>query len=533
MNNNRLIIYLGLVGAFLFIANLYIFSRFTVDDAFITWRYGRNLIEYGVWGYNPVGLDITQAYTNPLYAALSIIPAYLGIDAVLFFKLFSILLAGFFVFAFARTLHSRIVGLSALAFLFASPSLTIHLFSGLETFAYAASLGLAFISLDRREYKSATSYVLLAVLCRPEAWLWTAMLPLAILLIEASRKTPPALGLAKINLANLNFEGWRHVLLSVVPGIVLATILLVHKAHFGYFLPNSFYVKSGSGAAFNPFTPVFIALLGLFPIIVAFIAGRKLIPAIIVTYFIPVIFNYSTSDLQMNYNWRFAFQVFAPVYIYAAYIAAADIRTFKITSTEPLFKDRTLHANIGLALLLGFTSAIYTLQTSRASEMIHLSNYYPRALASHAALGKVLNVVNEPAVETTFLLGDAGMAAFHSRAVALDNIGLGSALVAHNGVTPEVLDEYSPEHIFLYANPDTGILQKFVFEEILNWIERKNYVFICDIFWKRDYTLRYFAQEGDQQIIELCAASREANYLGERAYFITQISQPPWSYWRE
>jgi hypothetical protein len=533
MNDNRIIKYLGLLGVIIFIANFYVFSRFTVDDAFISWRYGRNLIEYGVWGYNPVSLDLTQAYTNPLYAVLSVIPAYLGIDTVLFFKVFSIGLAGFFVFAFARRLHNKIVGLSALAFLFASPSLTIHLFSGLETFAYAAFLGLAFIGLERREYKSATLYVLLALLCRPEAWLWTVLLPLAVLAIEAMRETTTAIAHPRFALANLHFNSWRYVVASTVPGIMLAAMLLAHKTHFGYFLPNTFYVKSASGAAFNPVTFAFIAILGLSPIVIAFISGRRLIPVVILLYFIPVILNYSTSDLQMNYNWRFAFQVFAPVYLYAAYIAAADIRAFRLIAAEPPFKERIFQANTWLALLLGFLSAMYTLQTNRAFELVHLANYYPRALDSHAALGRVLNDINAQPVETVFLLGDAGMAAFHSRAVALDNVGLGSALVAHNGVTPDVLDEYNPEHVFLHANPDTGIWQRFGYQEILNWMEQRQFTFVCDIFWNKDYSLRYFAREANPQIEELCATSREANYVSNRDYFVTQASQFPWFYWKE
>lgn len=520
------------MSVFLFIVNFYVFSRFTVDDAFITWRYGRNLIEFGVWGYNPVSFDLTQAYTNPLYAALSIIPAYLGLDAVLFFKIFSILLAGYFIIAFAKNLNNKIVGLSTLAFLFASPSLTIHLFSGLETFAYAAFLGLAFVGLERREYSITTIYILLAVLCRPEAWLWTALLPLSILTMEASRKATFEMGSSKLSFANLQAENWKYVLFSTVPGFSLAAMLLLHKAHFGYFLPNTFYVKSASGAAFDPFTFAFIAILGLSPIAVAFIAGRKLVPVLILIYFFPVIYNYSTSDLQMNYNWRFAFQVFTPVYIYAAYIAASDTRIFKLTSAESPLKEHVFHANKSFAFLLGFAAAMYTLQTNRASELVHLANYYPRALESHAALGKVLNDITLPA-ETSFLLGDAGMAAFHSRSVALDNVGLGSALVSHNGVTPEVLDQYNPEHIFLHANPETGIWQRFGHQEVLHWIESRNYNFQCDIFWKRDYSLRYFAQQANPRIEELCATSRQANYLGDKDYFIDQASHFPWRYWRE
>ena len=72
----------------LVLVDFWLFSRFTVDDAFITWRYGQNLAQHGVWNFNPTTFDPTQSYTNPIYALISIIPAVLGINVVLFFKLF-------------------------------------------------------------------------------------------------------------------------------------------------------------------------------------------------------------------------------------------------------------------------------------------------------------------------------------------------------------------------------------------------------------------------------------------------------------
>ncbi|WP_380053875.1 hypothetical protein ACFE33_12305 [Falsihalocynthiibacter sp. SS001] len=38
---------LAIVGAKALVT-AYTYARFTVDDAFITWRYGRNLVEFGL-----------------------------------------------------------------------------------------------------------------------------------------------------------------------------------------------------------------------------------------------------------------------------------------------------------------------------------------------------------------------------------------------------------------------------------------------------------------------------------------------------
>lgn len=42
IKNRDILLYLLLFISF------WLFSRFTVDDAFISWRYGKNLITYGI-----------------------------------------------------------------------------------------------------------------------------------------------------------------------------------------------------------------------------------------------------------------------------------------------------------------------------------------------------------------------------------------------------------------------------------------------------------------------------------------------------
>src|SRR5699024_3887091 len=69
--------------------------RFTIDDAFITWRYGQTLVHHGMWTWDPWAPRV-EAYTNPIYAFLSIIPALVGMSPELFFKVFSLLLAAAF-----------------------------------------------------------------------------------------------------------------------------------------------------------------------------------------------------------------------------------------------------------------------------------------------------------------------------------------------------------------------------------------------------------------------------------------------------
>jgi hypothetical protein len=104
----------------------YFFSRFTVDDAFIGWRYAKNLIDFGIWNYNPSNFDLTNAYTSPLLTFLSIIPEILGINVVLFFKLFFLINAFIVYFVVSDRLKDNSL---LLIIFFALPSTIIHIFS--------------------------------------------------------------------------------------------------------------------------------------------------------------------------------------------------------------------------------------------------------------------------------------------------------------------------------------------------------------------------------------------------------------------
>lgn len=171
----RLIIVIGLLG---FIINFWLYSRFTVDDAFITWRYGKNLIDAGIWNYNPSLLDLTQAYTNPIFAFVSIIPHKLNLDVVLFFKSFSILNLVIFSFWFLKQTNRSYISLFLLV---SMPASIIHLFSGLETFFYVSLMSILFVALDKNKKILSIFITLILFITRPESWLLTFFIPLFFL----------------------------------------------------------------------------------------------------------------------------------------------------------------------------------------------------------------------------------------------------------------------------------------------------------------------------------------------------------------
>src|SRR5688500_16079952 len=76
---------------FSFILFSLLFYSFTVDDSYITWRYGKNLVENGVWNWNN-NSDYVESYTSFTYAVLSVVPELFSISSPLFFKVFGLIL---------------------------------------------------------------------------------------------------------------------------------------------------------------------------------------------------------------------------------------------------------------------------------------------------------------------------------------------------------------------------------------------------------------------------------------------------------
>ncbi len=143
----------------------------------------------------------------------------------------------------------------------------------------------------------------------------------------------------------------------------------------------------------------------------------------------------------MNYSSRFLFHIFAPVFLFVAYLSSLQgNRVFFVSEREngpPAFLVPIRYL-INAMLLLYI--AVFASTSLSVREAAAIAAYYPRALDSHAAFGKLLHRISQNEGIRSFSLGDAGMAAYHSGLIALDNVGLGSAKVARRGIDPALLD---------------------------------------------------------------------------------------------
>ncbi|WP_348815933.1 hypothetical protein NFG57_08590 [Halomonas sp. H10-59] len=521
--------FLLLIMSFLVGVSFWIFSRFTVDDAFITWRYGKNLVEQGVWGYNPVHFDLTQAYTNPIYAVVSIIPELLDLDVVLFFKISSLACIAIFAFWFYRKTKMSVF----VAFVYAIPATFIHAFSGLETFLYVCLLTVFFVSLIEDDFFKIILYSLALFMTRPESWILLALVPFYFALPRKLDELSLVKDFRFLTSILLCFDCYRlkrALIAFFLLAVPMAFYFSFHKIYFGYALPNTFYVKSGGG--FHLLNFLYFSFVA-FPIFGILLVGKHRAFLTASLFFFAVIFSYSTSTLMMNYIDRFAFHIIFPSCFILVYIGTnffdynrSDFRVGCCKWWKGICSRSVL---ISIAFFWFF---VFFVKNFSVTSLVHIANYYPRALDAHAQLGKAIAVEADEQGIDSMSMGDAGMAAYHAGITSYDNIGLGSSLVAHEGVNQNTLDAYEPEVIVFHAWPTSIMFSSNGQDKIYSWAEDRGYRHICQVYWKSNYTLNVYSKYEVNNIESVCESSRIANDVDDSLYIIRNASVAPWIYWK-
>jgi len=520
----RLIILIGIFGT---ACTFWLYSRLTVDDAFITWRYGKNLVEHGIWNYSPSHFDLTQAYTNPIFAALSIFPSFLNIDVVLFFKIVAVLNLIAFALWYARQTQGSYI---TLLLLLGMPATIAHAFGGLETFLYVSLMSALYVSLDKHKLGWSIGITLALFVTRPESWLLVALVPLFFLLKEKTITVNELVSKGGVSsyISSLKVDTKNFAIAAAALFIPLVVYLLLNKSYFGYALPNTFYVKSGALFSINQMIKF---VFFIFPIVLLLLMGRIKIFLLIAAYSFALALNYSISNLSMNYLARFVFHIFIPIYVFLVYASASS-------PSQGLLKfqlDDKLLGRVSLPLFTKLIAVLFLLVFLRISGIADagIVTAYPRLLDSHAALGKTLSQIKGKYQIQSFSLGDAGMVAYHSDIQALDNIGLGSALVTHRGITSQLMDEYQLDVIAFHSSPNEIRLKEYGQQEIFNWASKNNLNYLCDVYYTSDYTLKLYSKIEISELKQVCESSKIANDKTNRSYLKTTWQSPPWRYWTE
>lgn len=217
-------------------------ARFTIDDAFITFRYARHLAAGFGLAWNP-GAPPVEGYSNLSFVALSALCLRLGLDPVTVTRWICVASAVLCVpltFALGRRagLGAGLAAFGALL-LALSAGFAFWAVAGLETTFYTALVAggtYLFLAEDRGKDLAATALFLVASITRPEAPVLLA-----------------ALGLVRLGAGLAAREGPGAIVLRNLPWAAFFTLaygayFLSRWAYFGHPFPNPIYFKLGEGA---------------------------------------------------------------------------------------------------------------------------------------------------------------------------------------------------------------------------------------------------------------------------------------------
>lgn len=409
---------------------------FTVDDAFILFRYASNLAVHGELNWN-VGEDPVEGYTGvalPVLLAglqkggVSLIPAVKAIGVAGFF------LSAFVVYCFARVLGLAVwVRLTALFLYVGAPFLYPHAVAGLETTLYTAALLTSMFLLyrcldtqgDRRLRQALLMLALLtASLTRPEGTVLAALCLLALVL-EAFF----------VRRADWRTSAIVVALLYVLPaGVYFAA----RWKYYGQLLPNTFYVKVSrklfyleSAFALESFLLFFVVPAVLAATLLAVHTDRSwalvrerhrsdrvailALGAVSAAFTAAMAILYLRTNLVMNYSHRF-FVPLAPILVlWIAFLLNAGWLAIQDSAADrPLRKRYVVGVTVGLLLLQVLVYA------RGFPDALRYMSWYGQMLGDeHVAVGRWLKE-NIPGSEWLVVHGDAGAVPYYSQLRTVD-----------------------------------------------------------------------------------------------------------------
>ena len=402
---------------FLFWMSAQIFP-YTIDDAFITFRYSKNLAAGFGPIYNP-GLPPVEGYTTFLWMLLMTIPHLMGINVVTFSKMIGILLTcGTFIIIslLALVLASQFpaklrlfFGSLAVYLLAMLPVTSTHVVSGMETslFTFLICLMVYFVTLGLT-----TGSRLL---------FWAPLVGLGIGLTRPEGNAISLLLLAYSWFVSSPTIRKRLILSSiglyVLPG---ALYFLWRYSYYGLLLPLPFYLKVIHGGVLLGGLPnVGMYLQYLLPtisilLLIAILHLRKQHIAILIPIVFLLIF-YLFPIHVMGFNWRFIYPATPFICILAAFGG--------ITILNLLREQAWVPKHLTTVLLLGFFGSVF-FNFQGLPDLIKNSRAYGTDIINqYKAFGDLLNKYNNKHEMTVALL-DAGTVPYYSDWQVIDLFGL-------------------------------------------------------------------------------------------------------------
>ncbi|RZQ64404.1 hypothetical protein [Amycolatopsis suaedae] len=402
-----------------FVAGCVAVWSFTIDDAFITFRYSANLAQGDGPTWNP-GADPVEGFTNFAWMAWHAAFAVLGLALPVVAKVTSVLL-GLATLAQLVVTSTRAGGWTAAVvaggtFVAFVPTY-FHVVGGLETMAFAAVvlrmvvLGLTAVrGRPVRDWEPPLLF-LLAGLLRPEGVL-AALPALAVWLWHARSRPAARWWTGAAAAAGAGYFAWRW-------------------SYYGYPFPNTFYVKFGDLAAGEDWVwstaAAFLPLLASVLVLLVRRQGLLIASTVAATYL-----AYALSGPSMDYVHRFAFHAF-PVLCLAAGLAVAALRRW-------------------LGMLCGAVTIAWTaLAGAWVPDLGTIADYGDDLGRAHVAIGKGLADAPVPERARSLAVSDAGAIPYYSGWTTTDYLGLNDEAVTHGADVTSVVRAAAPTVLVVTA----------------------------------------------------------------------------------
>jgi hypothetical protein len=441
---------------------LLVFPNFTIDDAFITFRYAENLANHGVLTWN-VDEPPVEGYTGVFLPVVLALLMKHGVSPAVAAKtigIASLFIGGFIIMVLlsGSGIRAAVTGIVLILY-FGAPFAYVHALSGLETTLFSTAILASILAMlrcldpsGRHRFKDTTLLLslLMVSLIRPEGFVLSTLFGLTVLLVKKRQGN----------------NSVRFVVLGIALYALPIVAYLVWKySYYGQLLPNTFYAKAYEGNFFNPDTAIdfgkfvitYCAVVASACILLLF-ANRHAVRLefsralkeplsplqwtwIGAWLFVAVaLFQYMRTSLAMNFSSRFFFPFF-PIFIMTSGLMFDRALTWTAQKAHGAWR-----AGVVIAAAVAVQIGLYALVLK------HDIAYYRvyRQIIEHAAVPAAdFLKQNVPAREWLAVHSDAGAVPYYSKMKTVDFGGLNDKVLA---AKPRPSEEERVNYFFA-ANP--------------------------------------------------------------------------------
>jgi hypothetical protein len=423
---------------------------FTVDDAFIFFRYSHNLAE----GFGPTynaAPPRAEGYTSFSWMLLMTIPHFLNIDPLVFSKVFGLLFTlSTFALTFALVTHlvhsdeislKRLVGAIVVFSLAVFPPTAVHAISGMETSLFTFTLT-AFIyavvrGMDERKF---LNYVpLLGLLCgltRPEGNL-IVLLTLLITWIKHPKESRKGFT--------------RNILFAyIIPG---SLYFLWRVNYYGLLLPLPFFTKMTKQSGLPGFPVVVDFILAILPVVGIFLlfglSKIRVKTGLILAAILTLLLLYTYPKHIMGFDWRFLYPTVPLLFSLSGIGIARMLDALSTPITNDVSRRRTV-----IGLTIGICVIVGVISLTNIEDTLEEKHTYASAMDNtYIPLGEILDAYPHTSSSPTLAITDAGAIPYYSHWRVIDINGYNDPVIAASGeMQPDYILSQEPDVIILVSN---------------------------------------------------------------------------------